>query len=148
MLKYSGDFLFDHYVPKQSQTVNAFHEMGGWTKVLAQIEDQLSSFWQFDKDLVETFKNEDSRDVACAVADPTHQDCPLVYVSRGFEELTGYPREFSLGRNCRFLQPNDAWRNDMLNLGERKRMKVFCDAAKARMRDDASSCASGSVDME
>jgi len=33
-----------------------------------------------------------------------NNDYPLVYVSPGFVELTGYSREECLGRNCRFLQ--------------------------------------------
>ena len=71
----------------------------GWTAVLSCMADQLTSYWQFDKDTVETFKNDDLRDVACAVSDPIAHDCPLTFVSKGFEELTGYPREFSLGLN-------------------------------------------------
>ena len=35
------------------------------------------------------------------VADPTLEDCPIVFVSDSFLELTGYPREEVLGRNCR-----------------------------------------------
>jgi PAS domain S-box-containing protein len=31
-------------------------------------------------------------------------DSPLVYANKGFERLTGYPREEVLHRNCRFLQ--------------------------------------------
>lgn len=38
------------------------------------------------------------------VADPTSPDCPLVYVSDSFVELTGYARDDILGHNCRFLQ--------------------------------------------
>lgn len=38
------------------------------------------------------------------VADPTVPDCPLVYVSDSFVQLTGYAREDILGHNCRFLQ--------------------------------------------
>ncbi len=38
------------------------------------------------------------------VADNTLPDCPLVYVSDGFCDLTGYQPEEILGHNCRFLQ--------------------------------------------
>jgi len=34
-------------------------------------------------------------------------DNPLIYANRGFEEITGYPPEESIGRNCRFLQGPD-----------------------------------------
>lgn len=34
-------------------------------------------------------------------------DCPIVYASPGFAELTGYDVHSILGRNCRFLQGPD-----------------------------------------
>jgi len=42
--------------------------------------------------------------IGIAISDPSQSDNPLVYVNDGFLELTGYPREEVLGRNCRFLQ--------------------------------------------
>jgi PAS domain S-box-containing protein len=39
-----------------------------------------------------------------AISDPTLPDNPIVYVSQGFLDLTGYPLNQVLGRNCRFLQ--------------------------------------------
>ena len=48
-------------------------------------------------------------DLNCSflVADLNLPDMPIIYVSPTFEELTGYPHEEILGRNCRFLQdPN------------------------------------------
>ncbi|GAB4820055.1 hypothetical protein N2152v2_007101 [Parachlorella kessleri] len=38
------------------------------------------------------------------VADATLPDCPLIYASEGFLEMTGYSKEEVLGHNCRFLQ--------------------------------------------
>ena len=38
------------------------------------------------------------------ISDPSLPDCPIVYASDAFLELTGYAREEVLGRNCRFLQ--------------------------------------------
>ncbi|KAK9814220.1 hypothetical protein WJX72_002492 [[Myrmecia] bisecta] len=38
------------------------------------------------------------------VADATLPDCPLVYASEGFLQMTGYTAEEVLGHNCRFLQ--------------------------------------------
>lgn len=37
------------------------------------------------------------------IADPGLFDCPLVAVSEGFEQITGYRQEEIVGRNCRFL---------------------------------------------
>lgn len=39
-----------------------------------------------------------------AIADPSLPDNPIVYVSQGFLDLTGYTLDQVLGRNCRFLQ--------------------------------------------
>nr|AML77557.1 putative LOV domain-containing protein [Stigeoclonium helveticum] len=38
------------------------------------------------------------------VADATLPDCPLVYASDGFYQMTGYGPDEVLGHNCRFLQ--------------------------------------------
>ena len=39
-----------------------------------------------------------------AISDPSLPDNPIVYVSQGFLNLTGYTLDQVLGRNCRFLQ--------------------------------------------
>jgi PAS domain S-box-containing protein len=39
-----------------------------------------------------------------AISDPNLPDNPIVYVSQGFLDLTGYTLDQVLGRNCRFLQ--------------------------------------------
>jgi len=38
------------------------------------------------------------------VSDPSLPDCPIIFASDSFLELTGYSREEVVGRNCRFLQ--------------------------------------------
>lgn len=48
----------------------------------------------------------DSRDCV-VISDPNQPDCPMVYVNRSFERLTGYTAEEAIGYNCRFLQRND-----------------------------------------
>ncbi|NAZ77680.1 PAS domain-containing protein, partial [Kineococcus sp. T13] len=45
--------------------------------------------------------------LAMAISDPTREDDPLVWVSRSFEQVTGYTSTEVLGRNCRFLQGTD-----------------------------------------
>lgn len=42
--------------------------------------------------------------VAVIVCDLQQADCPIVYASESFCELTGYGTNEVLGRNCRFLQ--------------------------------------------
>ncbi|ROV90701.1 hypothetical protein VSDG_08313 [Cytospora chrysosperma] len=48
-------------------------------------------------------------DLSCAfvVCDVTLNDCPIIYVSDNFQNLTGYSRHDILGQNCRFLQAPD-----------------------------------------
>ncbi len=41
------------------------------------------------------------------ITDPCQIDNPIIYASPGFEKLTGYSTEESIGRNCRFLQGRD-----------------------------------------
>src|SRR4051794_32245768 len=38
------------------------------------------------------------------LADPSLEDCPVVYCNDAFCEMTGFHREEVVGRNCRFLQ--------------------------------------------
>ncbi len=42
--------------------------------------------------------------IGIVMSDPSLDDNPLIYANERFLELTGYPREEVLGRNCRFLQ--------------------------------------------
>ncbi|ELZ39867.1 signal-transducing histidine kinase/response regulator [Halorubrum californiense DSM 19288] len=49
----------------------------------------------------------DGANVPITLADPSQEDDPLVYVNDAFEEMTGYPPNETLGRNCRFLQGED-----------------------------------------
>ncbi|KAL8229039.1 hypothetical protein R6Q57_013939 [Mikania cordata] len=41
------------------------------------------------------------------VSDAMESDCPIIYVNKVFESVTGYRADEVLGRNCRFLQYRD-----------------------------------------
>ncbi|MCB4811038.1 EAL domain-containing protein [Methylovorus menthalis] len=41
------------------------------------------------------------------IVDVTQPAMPLIYVNRAFEQVTGYPSQEAIGRNCRFLQGHD-----------------------------------------
>lgn len=45
--------------------------------------------------------------MAVILSDAQVEDMPIVFANRAFIELTGYPEEEILGRNCRFLQGPD-----------------------------------------
>ncbi|KAI1262015.1 PAS domain-containing protein [Xylariaceae sp. FL1019] len=71
--------------------------------------DMLRALW-----LVATRKNAQVNlgavDMSCAfvVCDVTMNDCPIIYVSDNFQNLTGYNKHEITGQNCRFLQAPDA----------------------------------------
>lgn len=46
----------------------------------------------------------DTMGVGLSIVDAKMEDLPLVYVNKGFLEMTGYSKEEVLLRNCRFLQ--------------------------------------------
>lgn len=43
-----------------------------------------------------------------SMADAGQPDLPLIYINPAFERITGYRRDEVIGRNCRFLQGEDA----------------------------------------
>lgn len=65
--------------------------------------------------------------VVFCVSDPITKDCPLTFVSRGFEEMTGFKADFALGKNCRFLQPVVRNVNTIVNGEELLRLRSFCE---------------------
>ncbi|WP_435186767.1 PAS domain S-box protein [Halobellus sp. EA9] len=76
--------------------------------------DHIHAFVAIQEDITERKEREekltrrteaiDDAPVGISIADPDRDDNPLIYVNDRFVELTGYPREEVLGRNCRFLQ--------------------------------------------
>jgi phosphoserine phosphatase RsbU/P len=41
------------------------------------------------------------------ITDAQQPDNPIIYANMGFQRITGYSREFIVGKNCRFLQGKD-----------------------------------------
>jgi PAS domain S-box-containing protein len=64
-----------------------------------------------------------------SLADCRRPDCPLIYVNKGFERLTGYTRDEVIGRNCRLLQGPDT---DPLDVA---RMRSAISAGEALILD-------------
>ena len=63
------------------------------------------------------------------LADCRRPDMPLIWVNRGFENMTGYTREEAAGRNCRFLQGPETDR------GAVAKMKACLNAKEAAIVD-------------
>lgn len=59
-------------------------------------------------DEAELFKHlVDVVDTGITISDPYQADEPLIYTNKAFTKITGYTKEESLGKNCRFLQEDD-----------------------------------------
>lgn len=52
------------------------------------------------------------------ITDALQPDNPIVFANDAFLELTGYPREEVIGRNCRFLQGPETDRDEVRRVGE------------------------------
>lgn len=100
---------------------------------LLDLEGRVSCFSGPHTDLTGTY--------ACTVADPGLPQCPLVYVSPEFEKFTGHSSSFCLGRNCRFLQPENQKENKLANWEEMQQLQNFCDAAVRLARSQDVECA-------
>jgi len=107
--------------------VEEFNAKDILTKTLSQCKDVFMKAFEVDiVELTEELMSNKTQDYCMAVSDPAAKDCPLVYVSPGFENLTGYKADFCNGRSCRFLQPTNKSLNDWINLSDRKEMRDFC----------------------
>lgn len=118
----------DHFVPRLGGAcVEAFQQQDTWAQMFRQLGSDLKSVWiACDNEAFIVDGAGQGMTLACAIADVHGPDCPLVYVSPGFETLTAYSHEFACGRNCRFLQPNEGARNEAFNGPELRRMRHFC----------------------
>lgn len=86
----------------------------------------------------------DALEVAFTMVDMAAADQPMVWLSRGFERITGYSRAGAAGRNCRFLQAEAsdpravAALRDAISAGRHVRVFLWqcgaSDAATARRR--------------
>jgi diketogulonate reductase-like aldo/keto reductase/PAS domain-containing protein len=123
----SDDFEGDHYVPKLGLAeAQRFESDKKWSRVFAEVAEDMQEIFEATEESYRNTDGDKDGSAACVVCNPAENDCAMLYISRGFEELTGYHRDWALGRNCRFLQPNAKAYNDAYNLWERSQMRVFC----------------------
>ncbi len=72
------------------------------------------------------------------ISDVKEPDNPLVYVSPGFERMTGYPVEEVLGRNCRFLQRDDREQSAIAQMRQAIKAGRQCRVVLRNYRKDGS----------
>ncbi|MGP4042010.1 EAL domain-containing protein [Gracilibacillus sp. D59] len=74
-------------------------------------EDEIETRKQAEKQALESL-NENRRFIhlfdqvssGLVITDPAKEDNPIIYVNKGFERMTGYPKDEVIGKNARFLQ--------------------------------------------
>lgn len=71
--------------------------------IVRDITDQRA----FQQELEMKSRAMDEAPIGITITDPSQEDNPIIYANDGFSEITGYPIEDILGRNCRFLQGPD-----------------------------------------
>ncbi|QLC23350.1 PAS domain-containing protein [Parasphingopyxis sp. CP4] len=67
--------------------------------------------------------------VASVISNPRLPDNPIVASNDKFSELTGYPREEIIGRNCRFLSGpgTEPWLTEEIRRGVREKTSVLVE---------------------
>lgn len=73
------------------------------------------------------------------ITDPRQPDNPIVFASPSFEKLTGYPKEESIGRNCRFLQGPETDADTVAEVREAIRADRPCSVELLNYRKDGAS---------
>ena len=69
----------------------------------------------------------DQAGVGIVISNPRSPDNPLIYVNKGFEDLTGYSANEAIGRNCRFLQGEQTKQEDVKKIGDAIRAQRPCE---------------------
>ena len=67
--------------------------------------------------------------IASVISNPRLTDNPIVAVNGAFQELTGYGRDFIVGRNCRFLagEATEPWLTEEIRRGVRQQKSVLVE---------------------
>ena len=69
----------------------------------------------------------DQTGVGVVLSNPRLQGNPVIYINKGFEELTGYTANEVIGRNCRFLQGAQTKQEDVQKIRDAIREQRSCD---------------------
>jgi len=63
-----------------------------------------------------------------SIIDAQRENCPIVYVNKAFESITGYTKEEAVGKSCRFLETEET--------RESRAVKVLCHNLKVGQTTD------------
>lgn len=71
----------------------------------------------------------DQSPIASVLSDPRQPDNPIVACNQAFCDLTGYPSEEVIGRNCRFLSGpgTEPWLSEQIRKGVREHRPVLVE---------------------
>lgn len=72
------------------------------------------------------------------ITDPNQDDNPIVFANAAFSELTGYPGEEVLGKNCRFLQGPDTSEKSIARVRKILRQREVATVEIVNYRKDGS----------
>lgn len=70
------------------------------------------------------------------LTDPDLEDSPIIYANRPFTQITGYPLDEIIGRNCRFLQGEDREQEGRLRLRQAIRNREHVEVTLRNYRKD------------
>lgn len=72
------------------------------------------------------------------ITDARAEDNPIIYVNAAFEQMTGYSRAESLGRNCRFLSFSETSKDALAAIRHGISTQTECSAVLLNKRKDGS----------
>jgi len=78
----------------------------------------------------------ESSTTGVVIADSTLPDMPLTYVNPAFEKLTGYSANYSVGKNCRFLQGPDTDQTQVSKIREAIKTGIGCKVILLNYKKD------------
>jgi PAS domain S-box-containing protein len=85
---------------------------------------------------IELKRQLDAMMTAVVVVDARAPDMPITYVNSYFEAMTGYKREETVGRNCRFLQGRDTQQDGLKQVRHAIQLKQACRVRLKNYRKD------------
>lgn len=105
-------------------------------RVLSIID--LATFGVTRERFMELRRQLDALNSAVLVMDARDPEFPIIHVNNRFEQLTGYPAEYAIGRSGRFLLQGDANQPGALKLSEAMQRRQSCQVVVNVYRRDGS----------